>query len=257
MAPSSGPFFERRDFCVVIGEGAAALVRQVAALTSTVAMLSRQLRLNPVQNISSEATEQTREKGTKPDPLIGGFDRAAGRGLQVLDRDRAAGRPPRRDREPDREDAARAPSQQAVRRGRSDPDLPLPGALGAADAAAVSSPAASNVKLLFVGERALGGREFGAQGNHRRRQRLRIGIIRSRPLAARSNPGADRRRIAVVERAQLSFQAVIFGNHSEPAHRLGSDFDLGACPIEGGDRFGQALPCRVERGLGGASSTLT
>ena len=37
----------------------------------------------------------------------------------------------------------------------------------------------------------------------------------------------------------------------QSTHRLGRELDLGAGPLECGDRLGQALPCRVQQRVGG------
>jgi len=84
----------------------------------------------------------------------------------------------------------------------------------AADSGGNSRAAASAMSLRLPNSATTRPRCAVGARNHPRRQRLGVGIIiRSGPLAAGSNPGADRGRIAVVELAHLSFEAVVFGDN--------------------------------------------
>lgn len=58
-------------------DDASRLIRQLVSLNNNVAMLSRQLRLNPMQEISSEARDRATEGGGTVHELIGGKARTA------------------------------------------------------------------------------------------------------------------------------------------------------------------------------------
>lgn len=55
------------------GASSSGLTRQLTALNASVATLSRQLRLSPMQEIATDAAERRTERGTAADPLLGGY----------------------------------------------------------------------------------------------------------------------------------------------------------------------------------------